>query len=178
MRMNSISWSAAAGLRLAVPCALLVLLLVLLPVPVRATAASEGPVGSEEVSPEAAAMAVLDAFMTAFNARDAQAWAATYHFPHFRLADGTLTVLESADELRPRLFELLAATGWHHSAWLTREVVQAGPDKVHVSVEFARYREDGSELARYMSLYVVTFEETPGSEHGRWGIRGRSSFAP
>ena len=30
---------------------------------------------------------------------------------------------------------------WHHSAWLRREVVQAGIDKVHVAVRFARYRE-------------------------------------
>ena len=54
----------------------------------------------------------------------------------------------------------------------TVEVVQADDTKVHVVVEFARYRADGSELARYQSLYVVT------REAGRWGIRGRSSFAP
>ena len=124
------------------------------------------------MAPAAAALAVLDAFMAAFNARDLEAWEATYHFPHFRMADGALTILSAAGERSPALFEALAATGWHHSAWLSREVVQAGPDKVHVAVEFARYRADGSELARYASLYVVTREE------GRWGIRGRSSFAP
>ncbi|MEE4297983.1 MAG: hypothetical protein V2J24_00960 [Pseudomonadales bacterium] len=123
-------------------------------------------------SPEASALAVLDDFMTAFNARDLEAWEATYHFPHFRMADGRLTVLEAAGERSGALFDTLAATGWHHSAWLSREVAQAGADKVHVAVEFARYRADGSELARYASLYVVT------REAGRWGIRGRSSFAP
>jgi hypothetical protein len=129
-----------------------------------------GPVRAEE--PEAAAIGVLDAFMQAFNARDMEAWEATYHFPHFRMADGELSTLERAGLRSPELFDRLATTGWDHSAWLSREVVQAGPDKVHLAVTFARYRADGSELARYQSLYVVTREE------GRWGIRGRSSFAP
>ena len=123
-------------------------------------------------TPEAAAMRVLDAFMTGFNARDLRAWEAAYHFPHFRFAGGRLTVLDAAGERSPAVFDALAATGWHHSAWLSREVVQASEEKVHVVVEFARFRADGSELARYRSLYVLSREE------GRWGIRGRSSFAP
>ena len=140
------------------------LLLVLLLVP--------AVVGARAEAPEAVALRVLDAFMVAFNQRDLDAWEATYHFPHFRMADGRLTVLEAAGQRSEALFDALAATGWHHSAWLSREVVQADEDKVHVVVEFARYRADGSELARYQSLYVVT------REAGRWGIRGRSSFAP
>ena len=138
------------------------LALLLLPVAVAARADA----------PEAEALRVLDAFMTAFNARDLEAWEATYHFPHFRMADGRLTVLTQAGARSQALFDALAETGWHHSAWLDRQVVQADDTKVHVVVEFARYRADGSELARYQSLYVVTFEG------GRWGIRGRSSFAP
>ena len=130
------------------------------------------PAQAETETPEAAAMRVLDAFMTGFNARDLQAWEATYHFPHFRLAGGKLTVLDAAGERSPAIFDALVATGWHHSAWLTREVVQASAEKVHVAVEFARFRADGSELARYRSLYVLAHED------GRWGIRGRSSFAP
>ncbi|MDZ7827012.1 MAG: DUF4440 domain-containing protein [Gammaproteobacteria bacterium] len=129
-----------------------------------------GPLRAEE--PEAAALDVLDAFMEAFNARDMEAWEDSYHFPHFRMADGELSVLERAGLRSPELFDRLAATGWDHSAWLTREAVQTGPGKVHLAVTFARYRADGSELARYQSLYVVTRED------GRWGIRGRSSFAP
>ncbi len=116
---------------------------------------------AQDETPEAAALGVLDAFMTAFNARDLEAWEATYHFPHFRMADGRLTVLEAAGQRSETLFDALAATGWHHSAWLSREAVQAGDDKVHVAVEFARYRADGSELARYQSLYVVTRGERP-----------------
>ena len=38
--------------------------------------------------------------------------------------------------------------------------------------QFTRYRSDGSVIASYESLYVLTYEV------GRWGIKLRSSFAP
>ena len=37
---------------------------------------------------------------------------------------------------------------------------------------FVRLREDGSEISAFDSLYVLTHESE------RWGIKGRSSFAP
>ena len=150
----------------ALPATIVTLMLLL---PATALARSEA---APQPASASAALQVLDAFMTAFNARDLQGWERTYHFPHFRMADGRLSVLPAAGERDAALFDALAETGWHHSAWISREGVQAGEDKVHVAVEFARYRADGSELARYQSLYVVT------REAGRWGIRGRSSFAP
>ena len=152
---------------------------VLLPMTVQAEDPVEGEPGVADqveavaaLTPEGAAMAVLDAFMEAFNSRDMEAWEATYHFPHFRLANGTLTVTEDAGRRSSAGFAALAASGWDHSAWLSREIVQADDQKVHVAVEFARFDAEGEELARYHSLYVVTFE------NDRWGIRGRSSFAP
>ncbi|MFD1142187.1 hypothetical protein ACFQ4C_13760 [Larkinella insperata] len=42
-------------------------------------------------------------------------------------------------------------------------VVQASPNKVHIDTKFTRYRKDGSQVASYESLYVLTKEE------GRWG---------
>jgi len=36
---------------------------------------------------------------------------------------------------------------------------------VHVAVDFTRYREDGSAIGRYFSLYVVTCQD------GHWGIQ-------
>jgi hypothetical protein len=62
--------------------------------------------------------------------------------------------------------------GWHHSAWVHRKVVQSSADKVHIDVRFTRYREDGSEIATYDSMYVVTLQD------GHWGFQARSSFAP
>jgi hypothetical protein len=117
--------------------------------------------------------AVLDAFMEAFNRVDMAAWERTFHFPHYRLAGGEMSVLEKpgeqdAAELRRRL----EASGWHHSAWERREIVHLSADKAHVDTRFVRYRSDGSVLAAFDSLYVLTREQ------GRWGVKLRSSFAP
>jgi len=129
---------------------------------------------ADAMTPEAHAMAVLDEFMTAFNARDVEAWTATLHFPHVRIASGTTRVDATPAEMTADFdFDRFAKRfDWDHSAWLSRKIVQSGPDKVHVAVRFARYRKDGSVIAEFDSLYVVALR------NGRWGVVARSSFAP
>ena len=119
-------------------------------------------------------MRVLNEFMTAFNARDEVALMATLHFPHVRVASGVTRLTATPEAMMSTLdFDQFAERfDWHHSAWLSREVVQSGPDKVHIVVRFARYREDGSVSAEFDSLYIVA------RRAGRWGVVGRSSFAP
>jgi hypothetical protein len=118
-----------------------------------------------------AALACLDAFMAAFNARDVEAWDVTFNFPSVRLASNTLVVLHAGDH-QPGMFERGALSEWDHSAWERREVIHAGPDKVHFDTRFTRYRQDGSVIGGFDSIYVVTCED------GRWGVKARSSFAP
>ncbi len=119
----------------------------------------------------AAATRVLDDFMTAFNARDIEAWQKTFNFPSVRLASNTLTIID-ADFHQPGMFERGSLAEWDHSAWERREVVHAGPDKVHFDTRFTRYRKDGSVIGGFDSFYVVTCED------GHWGVKARSSFAP
>lgn len=119
----------------------------------------------------AAAQERLDAFMTAFNARDLPAFEATFNFPHVRFASGAVTIINPGYH-KPEMFETGALTEWDHSAWTRREVVHAGPDKVHINTRFTRFRKDGSVLGGFDSLYIVT------RVNGHWGIQGRSSFAP
>ena len=119
------------------------------------------------------AMAVLDAFMEAFNAREMEAFAATLNYPHVRFASGTVAVYENAADFSDRhLFEQLVATGWDHSHWLERRVVMSSPDKVHINTVFQRFNADNQPIGRYESLYIVTRQD------GRWGIQARSSLAP
>ena len=48
-----------------------------------------------------AARAVMDGFMAAFNAEDAEALRTTwYHFPHVRFHSGKVTVMERPADLR------------------------------------------------------------------------------
>jgi hypothetical protein len=138
------------------------------------TASAEAP-RDEQV------MAVLDQYMDAINALDIERHVDMYHFPHFRLSAAGFSVWQNALEAMPilaapqgerrqRLREALGPE-WHRSEWTRREIVQGDDTKVHIVTTFVRLREDGSEIAAYDSLYVLTFEA------GRWAIKGRSSFA-
>jgi len=118
-----------------------------------------------------AAQGVLDAFMKAFNARDIPAWQDTFNFPSVRLASQGLVILNKADVSADR-FNAGSLAEWDHSAWDRREVIHAGPDKVHIDTRFTRYRRDGSVIGGFDSIYVVTRQD------GHWGIKIRSSFAP
>lgn len=120
---------------------------------------------------EDAAMACLDAFMTAFNARDIGAFEKTFNFPSIRLASNTLRIINQGDQSQA-VFEQTALKDWDHSAWEKREIIHSGPDKVHINTRFTRYRKDGSVIGGFDSIYVVTCED------GHWGIKARSSFAP
>jgi hypothetical protein len=118
-----------------------------------------------------AAQGVLDAFMTAFNARDIPAFEATFNFPSVRLASQGLVILNAGD-MKAERFTTGALAGWDHSAWDRREIIHAGPDKVHIDTRFTRYRKDGSVIGGFDSIYVVTRQD------GHWGVKIRSSFAP
>ena len=119
----------------------------------------------------AAAQERLDAFMAAFNARDVAAFEATFNFPHVRFASGKVTIINPGYH-KPEMFERGALAEWDHSAWQRRDVIHAGADKVHIDTRFARYRKDGGLIGGFDSIYIVTRQD------GRWGIQGRSSYAP
>ena len=114
---------------------------------------------------------VTDEFMRTFNTRDAAAWGDTFHFPSVRIASGSVRIIESAADLEDS-FSRLEATGWHHSAWAARKVVQCGPTKAHMLTTFVRYRADNTVLSQFDSLYIVELK------NNRWALTARSSFAP
>lgn len=116
------------------------------------------------------AMAVLDAHFTALNAHDEVALSATLHFPHYRLASDRLQTWPDPSQY---LTDFYARTtdDWHHSILDSRDIIAAGPNKVHLNVKFTRYRKDGSPIGEYQSLWVVT------CINGRWAAQLRSSFA-
>jgi hypothetical protein len=113
---------------------------------------------------------VLDRFMAALNAGDEESLLATLHFPHYRLAGGGMRVW---DQPGPYLSGFLARAGseWHHSAWDFRKVIAAGAAKVHLDVQFTRYRADNSVIGSFRSLWIVT------KKGERWAVAARSSFA-
>ena len=118
----------------------------------------------------AAALEVLDRHMDALNARDANALAATLHFPHYRLSGGRMRVWEGPETYFAD-FLARAGDGWTHSRWIERRPIATSDDKVHLDVSFTRFRADGTAMGTYRSLWVVTLLG------GRWAAQLRSSFA-
>lgn len=150
---------------------------------VLAALCASAAIADEELSVrDAEIMAVLDRYMDALNALDLEAHVATYHFPHYRHAGGRIVVWETARDAMPILdrpeterraaLRSVLEPDWHRSEWTRRDIVQGDDEKVHVVTRFVRLREDGSEISAFDSLYVLTYESE------RWGIKGRSSFAP
>jgi hypothetical protein len=129
---------------------------------------------SENESAIASAMAALDEFMLTFNSRDPVAWAGSLNYPHVRFASGTVTIWHTAEEFAAgESFERLAAQGWDHSRWISRDVVLASPGKVHVNTVFQRFNANNESIGTYESLYIVTSDA-----NGHWGTQARSSLAP
>ena len=120
-----------------------------------------------------ACIACLDRFMAALNAYDAVAMDAEMHFPHVRFAGGTIVVYQTPGNNPTDLFERLKREdGWRHSVWNERTVVQHNDAKVHMAVNYTRFRADRSVIGIYDSLYVLSLKD------GRWGVQLRSSFGP
>lgn len=138
---------------------------------VATTASTIDAAGSDA---DSQALAAVDRFMKEFNTADINAWAATLSYPHVRIASGAVKIWKTPAEYATSFDfdDFKRAIGWHHSALDYKKVVQSSENKVHVALGFTRYRADGSKIASYESIYVVT------RVAGRWGIQARSSFAP
>jgi len=118
-------------------------------------------------------MKTLDDFMAALNAYDAAAMDATMHFPHLRFAGGQMKMYQAPGSNPMDLFtKLRNEDHWKYSTWDQRELIQFNEKKAHYALSYTRYREDGSVIGVYESLYVITLVD------GHWGIQIRSSFGP
>jgi hypothetical protein len=113
------------------------------------------------------ALAVVDRYLAGLNARDTEAIRAAFNFPHLRIgAKGNLSRFEKPGDYDfGHFLKWTSGDGWHHTKWDKTEAVFATEGKVHVAVDFTRYREDGSAIGHYFSLYVVTCRD------GHWGIQ-------
>ena len=115
----------------------------------------------------AEALAVVERYIAALNARDTGAIREAFNFPHLRIgAKGNMVRYEKPEDYGfENFFRAVTKDGWHHTGIDKLEVVFATEGKAHVALHFTRYREDDSVIGRYFSLYVVTRQE------GHWGIQ-------
>jgi hypothetical protein len=135
-----------------------------------------GADGSEFPEAEAAALQAAEEYLEAFNACDWEAWAATFNYPHVRFTrNGSVTVWDTPGEfLATSNCEVFRALNpdWDHSTWDSVEIVQSGPDKVHIAILANRRDAEGNVLTTFETFHVMT------NQDGHWGTQARSSYAP
>ncbi|MBT3661748.1 MAG: hypothetical protein HOK25_08970 [Rhodospirillaceae bacterium] len=116
---------------------------------------------------------LLHKFMAALNAHNAAGMDACLHFPHMRIGNGRVDVWDEPGANPMDMFERLKREdGWHSSTWDDIQLVQWGPLKAHFTLDFTRYREDGSIIGVYETLCILMLKD------GKWGMHARSSYGP
>ena len=119
------------------------------------------------------AMQALDRYLETWNSRDPLRWASSLHFPHVRPSPGEFAISRTPEEYAAGVnFAQTLSTGWHHSEWDSRRVLQIGADKVHVSGQWTRYTAEGKPMTGSVITYIVT------EQQGRWGVLSRFAAGP
>jgi hypothetical protein len=136
--------------------------------------AAQTPLGKEAADLRAhMALQALDRYLETWNSRDAERWATSLNFPHVRPGPGAFELFKTPAQYAASVnFAQTLATGWHHSEWTTRRVLQIGSDKVHVAGSWLRYTEDGRQMVGTSVTYIVT------NQSGRWGVLSRFAAGP
>jgi hypothetical protein len=120
-----------------------------------------------DVPAATAALAAVERYLAALNARDTAAIRNAFNFPHLRIGvKGNLLRFERPGDYDfSNFYDATRRDGWHHTGCDNCEAVFVTEGKVHVALNFTRYREDDSVIGHYYSLYVVTCQD------GHWGIQ-------
>ncbi|HZL93797.1 MAG TPA: hypothetical protein VFB99_09135 [Vicinamibacterales bacterium] len=115
-----------------------------------------------------AALVALDRYLETWNSRDGALWATSLHLPHVRPGPGAFEMTRTPEEYAKGVdFEQTLKTGWHHSEWVAREVLQVGVDKVHATGTWRRYTAEDKPLAGSDITYIITRQDN------RWGVQAR-----
>ena len=120
------------------------------------------------MSEEAARKAVQN-YIKAVNEKDRRLISKACHFPHFRvMGNNVFFNWESADDLWDWFESHVSGDGWGYSKLDSVSIEKLTDQKYHASVNFGRYRTDGSLIGKYKSLYILIIQD------GRWGVIGGS----
>lgn len=121
---------------------------------------------------EDAALQALDRYLETWNTRDATRWATSLAFPHVRPGPGAFEVFQNErDYIAAQNFERTLATGWRYTRWDKREVLQVGPEKVHIAGWWRRYTGSGETIQTSQICYLIV--PTDGHADGPWRVQSR-----
>jgi len=116
------------------------------------------------------ALLLMDAHIAALNQQDANAIAATLHFPHHRLSGTTWKTWDTAEHYFDDFLKR-AGDGWKRSAFEDIKVLNSSENKVHLDAEIRRYDSTDTLITSFRSLWVII------EVNGIWAAKVRSSFA-
>ncbi len=120
------------------------------------------------VDPAHEALLSLDRYLETWNSRNPALWASSLHYPHVRPGAGLFEVSQTAAEYAAGVnFDQTLHTGWHHSEWVSRNVLQTSTSKVHVAGSWQRFMADGTPQTSSAITYIVT------NVGGHWGVLAR-----
>lgn len=120
------------------------------------------------VDPGHEGILALDRYLETWNSRSPALWATSLHYPHVRPGAGPFEVSQTAAEYAAGVnFEQTLRSGWHHSEWVSRHVLQGSATKVHIAGSWQRFTADGTAQTSSAITYVVT------NVSGHWGVLAR-----
>ncbi|TFF83790.1 MAG: hypothetical protein EU552_02625 [Promethearchaeota archaeon] len=120
---------------------------------------------------EKAVLAAIS-FMNAFNKSDPHECDKYVHYPHIAiLVNGNIISTEKPPFLSKKYFEAMSKISeWHHTCWDTRHVLHSGKNKIHLELQFTRYKYDGTKIASSHAIWIIT------NQNGYWGVVMRSVY--
>jgi hypothetical protein len=103
---------------------------------------------------------IVNKNIDAWNRRDIDSRLSTLHFPQYRIS-GTGSLVEESEEVigekwKQALEFAVKCEKWDHSEIDEAKVVHSSDDKVHLSLDFGRYRADGFRYASLKSFWIMT----------------------
>ncbi len=118
---------------------------------------------------EQTGLKAVDYFLETWNSRDPVRWADSLNFPHVRpAASGPVRVAETVDSYIAAVdFQRTIETGWDHSEWDYRTILQTSTDKIHAAGQWSRYDDKGEVILTTPIVYIITLV----ADH--WGIQSR-----
>jgi hypothetical protein len=111
----------------------------------------------------------LDAFMTAWNSHDPDAFAAAIHYPHVRIADGELHYWATAKDF------LAGTEPGRQRTWGDTRIDEATVEQVadrgaNIAITYSRRSPDGQVMSRHQAVCLVT------ERAGAWKVQACSSM--
>ncbi|MFP6582475.1 MAG: hypothetical protein VCD00_07935 [Candidatus Hydrogenedentota bacterium] len=113
----------------------------------------------------------LETFMTKWNTGDDEQLRTAMNFPFVTFIGGSRVIIHDSPKDSSQGFDRMRERdGWDHSSfdYDSMEIFMSSAEKVHLSIDYSRFKADGERYSTGNVFYAITKQE----EH--WGVQMRS----